>query len=369
MRKLATLMIGFLLMTFSVQANSTNLEETTIYGNYGKSYIFVVGTVEFSVFPDGQFDFTYIGNNNVTLSTNAVNISYNSGYNYDMYVQYDQYGAVLQIEDIPIYYDEFGRIAQAGDVEIRYNQSRIVRVGGLQIYYNRYGYYSYCTGYINPYNYYYVYQPWHVFYVRPVYASCVVYDYPYRRYYTPTRYTYYDHQNYYSNRGRSNVAYNNGRRSFERPGSRLHFEGGRSVANKDYNPNRRNTAYASSSKVENKNRKTSTKTSSRSKSIKKDKPLNTSRSSRLASNTKNNRKTNTVRTQKTSFKKSSTTNKNNRAIGNTTKTIKKSSTNKTYKRSNTVQRNSTKVASNTRGNSSKNNTKTTRSSSKKTRGL
>jgi hypothetical protein len=141
MRKLATLMIGFLLMTFSESATSNSIEDIGIYETYGKSYIFVVDSVEFSVFPDGQFDFTYIGNNNISLSTNAVNISYNSGYNYDMFLQYDQYGAVLQIENIPIYYDEFGRIAQAGDVEIRYNQSRIVRVGGLQIYYNSYGYF------------------------------------------------------------------------------------------------------------------------------------------------------------------------------------------------------------------------------------
>ena len=164
MRKIASLVFGLFIMSFSVNASTVVSEETIIYGNYGKSYIFVVDTVEFSVFPDGQFDFTYIGNNtNVSFSSSNVNISYNSGYNYDMYVQYDNYGAVIQVEGVPIYYDEFGRIAQAGDVEIRYSNRRIVRVGGLYVHYNYYGYYSHSTGYINPFNYYYVYQPWHIF--------------------------------------------------------------------------------------------------------------------------------------------------------------------------------------------------------------
>ncbi len=238
-------------MSFSVNAASVVSEEYTIYGNYGKSYIFVVDNVEFSVFPDGQFDFTYIGNNtNVSINSPNVNISYNSGYDYDMYVQYDNYGAVIQVEEIPIYYDRYGRISQAGDVDIRYSNRRIVRVGGLYVHYNNYGYYSHCTGYINPFNHYYVYRPWHVFYARPVYASCIVYDYPYRRYYSPIRYSYYDHYNYYRNRGRNNVAYSNGRRSFHKPGSRVHYKGGRSVANRDYKPNRRNTAVAQSNRRE-----------------------------------------------------------------------------------------------------------------------
>ena len=45
-----------------------------------------------------------------------------------------------------------------------------------------------------------------------------------------------------TNRGRSYV---NGRRDFYRPGSRIHYRNGRTAVNRDYNPNRRNTAVAS----------------------------------------------------------------------------------------------------------------------------
>ena len=121
-------------------------------GYDGNAYIFVEGDVEFSVFPDGQFDFVYVGpqtGSQVTISTPNVNVSFNSGYDYEAYVQYDDYGAVIQVENIPIYYDEYGRITQAGNVDIQYNDRRIVRVGGLHVVYNNYGYFSHCTGVIN----------------------------------------------------------------------------------------------------------------------------------------------------------------------------------------------------------------------------
>ncbi|MEZ4874911.1 MAG: hypothetical protein R2793_05560 [Flavobacteriaceae bacterium] len=245
MKKVTALVLTLFAVVLSVNAASEQTNK--FYGNYnGQSYIFVEGGVEFSVFPDGQFDFVYVGptqgsNVNVSINTPGVSISYNSGYNYDAYVQYDDYGAVIQVEDVPIYYDEFGRIIQAGSVEIQYNSSRrIVRVGGLHVYYNHYGYFSYCTGYISPWYTTYIYRPWHVYYARPYYAHCVVYDYPYRRYYTPIRYTYAYHRNHY--RGYKN--YTNGRREFAHVGSRTYTKDGRYTVNKDFNPNRRNTAVA-----------------------------------------------------------------------------------------------------------------------------
>ncbi len=235
------LIFSFILATFFAPAT----EASTGRGYDGSAYIFVEGDVEFSVFPDGQFDFVYVGpqtGSQVTISTPNVNVSFNSGYDYEAYVQYDDYGAVVQVESVPIYYDEYGRIAQAGNVDIQYNDRRIVRVGGLHVVYNNYGYFSHCTGAINFYNPYYVYRPWHVYYARPIYTHCVVYDLPYRRYYRPIRYSYHDHIVYYKNRDR--VAYHNTRRDFYRPGSRVYDKGGRASINKDYNPNRKNTMVA-----------------------------------------------------------------------------------------------------------------------------
>ena len=248
MKKLVTLVFGILLTSFAAQAASSEASAPSYYEYDGNAYIFIEGAVEFSVFPDGQFDFVYLGrdsrgNVNVNISTNNVNLNFNSGYNYDPYVQYDDYGAVIQIEDIPIYYDNYGRIIQAGNTEIRYNDRRIVRVGGLRVFYDYYGGFSYCTGYINLWTPRYIYRPWHVWYVRPLYTSCIVYDYPYRRYYTPHRYAYNYHRQYY----RSRKAYNNGRRNFYRPGSRHHYKNGRTAVNKDYNPNRRNTMVSQNS--------------------------------------------------------------------------------------------------------------------------
>src|SRR5699024_7034584 len=111
----------------------------------GSRYIFVEGNVEFAVYPDGQFDFVYVGphrGNQISINTPNANVSYNAGYDYSPYVQYDEYGAVLQVENVPIYYDAYGRIIRAGNVEIRYNDRRIVWVGGLHIFYDSRGHFS-----------------------------------------------------------------------------------------------------------------------------------------------------------------------------------------------------------------------------------
>src|SRR5690606_40315365 len=99
----------FLSFTF---VKATPIETSTYRGYSGNAYIFVEGGVEFSVFPDGQFDFVYLGNQGtqIVFSSPNVAVNYNSGYNYDAYVQYDMYGAVIQIENVPVYYDDYGRI-------------------------------------------------------------------------------------------------------------------------------------------------------------------------------------------------------------------------------------------------------------------
>ena len=244
--KKITLILGLVLIAFSVNAmGNKNVSK----GYDGNSFIFVEGDVEFSIFPDGQFDFVYIGqpkSSRTTIHSPNINISYNSGYNYDAYVQYDNYGAVIQVESVPIYYDYYGRIIQAGNVDIQYNDRRLVRVGGMHVLYNNYGHYSHYTGVINRYNTVYVYRPWHVYYARPLYTHVIVYDYPYRRYYKPVRYSYQDHVKYYNKRDK--VAYHNGRRDFYRPGSRTYDERGRSSVNKEYDPNRKNTMISQSTR-------------------------------------------------------------------------------------------------------------------------
>jgi hypothetical protein len=175
----------------------------------------------------------------LSFNTPSVFLSFNAGQDYETYLQYDDYGAIIQIEDVPVYYDVYGRIIQAGEVEISYRNRAISRIGGLHIYYNSYGDYDYYTGYINSYNRFYTYRPWHGYYLRPMYNNCIVWNIPYRRFYSPIRYSYYNHLRYYNNRATN--TYTNARREFISPGSRIHYRNGRTALNTRYKRGRKNT--------------------------------------------------------------------------------------------------------------------------------
>ncbi|OGS73455.1 MAG: hypothetical protein A3F91_00450 [Flavobacteria bacterium RIFCSPLOWO2_12_FULL_35_11] len=204
------LLATFLFVGFGVQASTFKTDNSSInnYYNddYGDSFTFVERDVTFAIFQNGEFDF-YINPRNqrggldVNYQGNGVNISFNSGYDYGPYVQYDDYGAIIQIEDIPIYYDYYGRVNRIGNTRITYDSGRLIRVGGLHVYYDRQGYYSHYSGYINTYNRSYVFHPYHNYFARPLFDFRIVSYDPYRNHYQPTRYTYYsDHSRnkYYS---------------------------------------------------------------------------------------------------------------------------------------------------------------------------
>lgn len=210
--------VAFLVVGSSVLANSKASENSAFRG-YGDAFIFTEGGVEFAVFPDGQFDFFYKPRRVPVryLSAHGTHITYNSGYNYDPFVQYDDFGAVIQIENVPVYYDYYGRIIQAGRVRISYNHfGMLSRVGNLYLHYNPYNHYTHYTGYINAYNPYYVYRPWHDHYMRPYSYQAVVFHQPYRAYYDPYRVKYSQHKKYYKRNYNDDF-----RRSYYRPGDRV----------------------------------------------------------------------------------------------------------------------------------------------------
>lgn len=139
MRKFTILLAAFIFGTSATIASSTEdkVAITTTY-RYDNSFIFVEDGVTFSVYPDGEFDF-YIDDRvgiHANVNLGRTNITFNSGYDYNPYVQYDDYGAVIQVENIPIYYDYYGRVSQIGDVNINYNRGRVSRLGGLYVYYD-----------------------------------------------------------------------------------------------------------------------------------------------------------------------------------------------------------------------------------------
>jgi hypothetical protein len=179
--------------TVSLAATSVDKVETSNMVDFGSPVIFVEDGITFSVYPDGELDF-YIDNRvnagaNVSIGNSS--ITFNSGYNYDPYVQYDDFGAVIQVENVPIYYDYYGRVSQIGNIDIWYGNGRLNRIGGLHLYYNRGGVFTHYSGYVNVYNRHYVFRPYHRYFVRPAVSFCLVYNRPYRRYYHPVRYTYY----------------------------------------------------------------------------------------------------------------------------------------------------------------------------------
>ena len=153
MKNFAILLIGLISLSSTTIASNTTISENTARYNAvfdGSKYIFVENGIEFSLFADGEFDF-YIPElvQGIDVNVGSVGISFNTGFDYDPYVQYDDYGAVIQIENTPLYYDNYGRLSQAGDVRINYNNNRISRVGGLYVHYNNFGVYS-CLLYTSP---------------------------------------------------------------------------------------------------------------------------------------------------------------------------------------------------------------------------
>ena len=184
--------------TTAFATNTTTSEADASINNYvrgyGNSFIFTEEGIEFSVFADGQFDF-YLPNYGPDVSINidrpGFSLSFNSGYDYNPYVQYDSFGAIIQIENTPIYYDYYGRVNQIGNIFINYNSfGRINRVGGLNVYYRNNAFWRY-DGFINNYNRVYVYRPWHRFYAAPHIDFCIVHVNPYRQHYVPVRHIYY----------------------------------------------------------------------------------------------------------------------------------------------------------------------------------
>ena len=101
MKNLVLFFSALILGTSGILASSTVDDKVATRNayQYDNSFIFVENGITFSVYPDGEFDF-YI-ENQVTGRKNGV--TFNSGYDYSPYAQYDDYGAVIQVENVGIY--------------------------------------------------------------------------------------------------------------------------------------------------------------------------------------------------------------------------------------------------------------------------
>lgn len=232
------ILLGFSSCIASLNTNSSPRPNYAgAQGTYRASvpFIFIEQGVEFAIYPNGEFDFAYVGHNynqNPYRNTSR-SFSYNGGYNYDMYLQFDRFGAVIQVENVPIYYDYYGRISQAGSIPLRYQGDVVTQIGNMHIIYERGNVYLGSSGYVNNYNINIIVRPWHAYYVIPHYH--IVYTTPYRRNYSPARYSYTEHVQRYNNRGKNN--YDNGRREFIDPVTQLPRRGESINTGRDNNTN------------------------------------------------------------------------------------------------------------------------------------
>ena len=222
-----------LISGFSAQASQPPMVQNNPFGR-GDAFIFTEGGVEFAIFQDGQFDFYFDPRGAYPRFAGRDPFSFNHGFNYDPFVQYDDFGAVIQIERVPVFYDHFGRIIQAGRIPIYYNSfGTISRIGNLYLNYDRFGRLARAAGYINAQNRFYTYRPWHDFYRKPPLYAEIVYSQPYRAYYYPERFDYVYYRNYYDNLNNADF-----RRSYYRPGDKVasYYRGRRTETRIEDNP-------------------------------------------------------------------------------------------------------------------------------------
>ncbi len=99
MKNKLLLFATFVLVSLGAFASTGTLKFYRYYNSYGNSFTFVERGVTFAVFQNGEFDFYINQRNGVNFGyrSRGVNITFNSGYNYDTFVQYDDSSAVCLI--------------------------------------------------------------------------------------------------------------------------------------------------------------------------------------------------------------------------------------------------------------------------------
>lgn len=192
MKKFVLIVAAVLFGTAMAKAATAENKVANVNLNAVNSFIFVENGVTFSVFPDGEFDFYVdnIININGGAQIGNVGVTFNSGFNYNPFVQFDDFGAVIQVENVPIFYDFYGRVNQIGSINLNFNNGFVNRIGGMSIFYNR-GAFSHFNGFINIHNRRFVNRPFHRWFARPAVGFFNVWHTPYRQFYNPIRYTWH----------------------------------------------------------------------------------------------------------------------------------------------------------------------------------
>lgn len=167
--KKVILLAGLFLIGISAQAITNHQENVaSTQGKYkrynnAQNISFVENGIMFTVSTNGQFNFNVLNqrqhrnylnrnnNHNVTYQQARRSGRYISN-NQKEYVKHDFYGNITQINRTPINYKKNGKVRSIGNVKLKYYKGRLIKVGGLDITYNRFGDIRDTFGFINTYN-------------------------------------------------------------------------------------------------------------------------------------------------------------------------------------------------------------------------
>lgn len=167
--KKVILLAGLFLIGISAQAITNHQENVASTPGKHKRYnnaqniSFVENDIIFTVSTNGQFNFNVLNqkqhrnyrtrnNNHIGNYPQARSSGrYISNYQRE-YIKRDFYGNITQINRTPINYKKNGKVRSIGNVKLRYHKGRLIKVGGLDITYNRFGDIRDTFGFINTYN-------------------------------------------------------------------------------------------------------------------------------------------------------------------------------------------------------------------------
>lgn len=168
MKKVFVLVVVFL-VGITTQAFSTNqlsvVKNPGIKHRYDKSQSirFVENGVRYEIFTDGTFDFTVInpahlynrgrrGHRITQVSYAPGAVQYVRGKRYRRsLILTDHYGNIIGIGSTPITYKRNGKVKSIGFVNMKYHRGYLVRVGGMELIYDRYGNIRRTIGHVKPY--------------------------------------------------------------------------------------------------------------------------------------------------------------------------------------------------------------------------
>ncbi|XLS27550.1 hypothetical protein ACJD0Z_10115 [Flavobacteriaceae bacterium M23B6Z8] len=154
MKRIQLLTATLLLTGIVAFANQVNTRVLTTKDGFTKRYRhaepikFVERGVKFFIFPNGEFDYTFVrpfnrrrGNGNVGFGTPGGRNGYVVNRPYRRaHVRFDRFGRVNRVGNVPVRYDQFGRVFRVGTVFMNYGRRGLLnQVGGLDVRYNKHG--------------------------------------------------------------------------------------------------------------------------------------------------------------------------------------------------------------------------------------